>query len=96
MIKTLSTNQAVTELLADQYASWSYDEAVALVQFYEELEDQQGEAIELDLVAIRCAWTKAAEEEAREMYSIEGDVREYLDDRGYCLEVEGNFLFLNF
>ena len=97
MITTLSTNQAIHELLADQYASWTYDEAEALVNFYEELEDQQGEAIEFDRVAIRCDWTSATEEEAREMYSIEGDVSEYLNDHGYCLEVEeGSFLFLNF
>lgn len=96
MITTLSTNQAITDLLADLNASWTYLEAVALVNFYEELEDQQGEAIEFDRVAIRCDWTKATEEEAREMYDIEGDVREYLDNHGYCLEVEGYLLFLNF
>ena len=97
MITTLSTNQAIHDLLADDNASWTYDEAEALVNFYEELEDEQGEAIEFDRVAIRCDFTKATEEEAREMYNIEGDVKEYLDDHGYCLEVEqGSFLFLNF
>jgi len=97
MITTLSTSQAINDLLADDNASWTYNEAEALVNFYEMLEDQQGEAIEFDRVAIRCDWTKAAEQEAREMYSIEGDVQEYLDDHGYCLEVEkGSFLFLNF
>ena len=96
MITVLSTNQAIHDLLADENASWTYNEAEALVNFYEELEDQQGEAIELDRVAIRCDWTNATEEEAREMYDIEGDVQEYLDDHGYCLEVEkGYFLFLN-
>ena len=96
MIKTLSTNEMINELLADEYAGWTYDEAEALVNCYEELEDQQGEAIEFDRVAIRCDWTSATEEEAREMYSIEGDVSEYLNDHGYCLEVEEvSFLFLN-
>ena len=96
MITTLSTNQAITDLLADLSASWTYLEAVALVNFYEELEDQQGEAIEFDRVAIRCDWTKATEDEAREMYSIEGNVKEYLNDHSYCIEVEDYFLFLNF
>ena len=85
MIKTLSTNEMIHELLADQYASWTYDEAVNLVNYYEELEDEQGVAIEFDPIAIRCEWTSATEEEAREMYSIEGDVSEYLNDNGYCL-----------
>lgn len=96
MITTLSTHQAITDLLADEYASWNYDEAEALVNFYEELEDQQGEAIEFDRVAIRCEWTSATEEEVREMYDIDGDVSEYLNDRGYCLEVGNSLLFLNF
>jgi hypothetical protein len=96
MITTLSTSQAINDLLADEYAGWTYNEAEALVNFYEDLEDQQGEAIEFDRVAIRCDWTKATEEEAREMYNIEGDVSEYLDDHGYCLNVGDALLFLNF
>ena len=108
MITTLSRSQAINDLLADDLASWTYNEAQCLVNFYEELEDQQGEAIEFDRVAIRCDWTKATEEEAREMYSIEGDVVEYLDNHGCCIEVYGShatplavhsgdyLLFLNF
>jgi hypothetical protein len=95
-VSTLSTSQAVNDLLADEFASWTYNEAKCLVNFYEDLEDQQGEAIELDRVAIRRGWTKATEQEAREMYSIEGDVIEYLDNHGCCIEVEDYLLFLNF
>jgi len=95
MITTLSTNQAINDLLADKYASWTYNEAKALVNFYEELEEQLDEVIEFDPVSIRCEWTSATEEEVREMYSIEGNVREYLEDR-VVLEVEDNLLFLNF
>ena len=80
MITTLSTSQAINELLADQYASWTYDEAEAIINYYEDLEEGTGELIEFDHVAIRCDWTCATEEEAREMYSIEGDVSEYLND----------------
>ena len=96
MITTLSTNQAINELLADKYAGWTYDEAEALVNFYEELEDQQGEVIEFDPISIRCEWISATEDEAREMYDIEGDVKEYLNYHSYCIEVEDYFLFLSF
>ena len=96
MKKTLTIDEAMTELLTDQYADWTHHEAEALVLFFDELEAELGEQIEFDPVAIRCDWTKATEEEAREMYSIEGDVREYLNDHGYCLKVEGKLLFLNF
>ena len=97
MITTLSTNQAIHALLADDTAGWTYNEAEALVNYYEDLEYEQGVPKELDLAEFRSDWTRATEEEVRGMYDIEGDVREYLDDHGYCLEVEqGSFLFLNF
>jgi len=95
MIKTLSTNEMINELLADEYAGWTYDEAEALVNFYEDLEDQLDEVIEFDPVSIRCEWVSATEEEVREMYDIDGDVKEYLEDR-VVLEVEDRLLFLNF
>ncbi len=96
MIKILSTNEMIHDLLTDQYASWTYNEAEAIINYYQDLEEGTGDLIEFDHVAIRCDWTCATEEEAREMYDIEGDVREYLDDHGYCMEVSDQFLFLNF
>ena len=56
IIKTLSKNEVMNELREDNYARWSYDQAEALYEYYEDLSDSMEEAIELDTVAIRCTW----------------------------------------
>ena len=56
MIKTLSTNEVIEELMSDTNANWTSEEARALTAYYEELEDSLGKPIVLDVVAIRCDW----------------------------------------
>lgn len=46
----LTAEQFVQALTQDEYANWSYQGALALYDYFEEL----GEDIELDRVAIRC------------------------------------------
>ena len=70
MINTLSTNQAVTELMADEYANWSYEGATALVEWLEELEDSSGEPIEFDPVALRCEFSEYTATDLVEEYSM--------------------------
>ena len=54
MYQTLSTSEAVDILRADQYANWSLAGARALVEYLEQAEEESGERIEIDPVAIRC------------------------------------------
>ena len=56
MYITLSTNEIIDRLLEDTNASWTYEAARALAVYYEELEEDTGEPIVLDVVAIRCDW----------------------------------------
>ena len=70
MINTLTTNQAVQELLKDDYASWSYEAATALVEWLEELEDSSGEPIEFDPVALRCDFSEYTATDLVEEYSM--------------------------
>jgi hypothetical protein len=51
---TLSTNQAIAKIMADRYASWTYDQANAIVEYFELLEMDFNESIEMDVTAIRC------------------------------------------
>lgn len=55
MKETLSNYEVADRLMQ---ANWSYEAAKALANFYEELEEQTGEEIEFDAVAIRCDWTE--------------------------------------
>ena len=59
--------------MKDEYAKWTYYGASALVSYYEEMEEQNGEEIDFDTVAIRCDWSEYKTlEEIAEAYSIEG------------------------
>ena len=70
MKKTLSTSEIINLLLNDEYCKFSYDACIALADYFHSVEEDTGEEIEFDAVAIRCSWAefKSAEEVA-ECYS---------------------------
>ena len=70
MINTLTTNQAVTDLLKDEYANWSLAAAIALVEWLEELEDSSGEPIEFDPIALRCEFSEYTAADLVEAYGM--------------------------
>jgi hypothetical protein len=59
MKKTLTTSEAADILFADKNAGWTYAGARALAEYLEELEQDTGEEIELDFVAIRCDFSES-------------------------------------
>ena len=67
----LSTHEAANMLLEDKSAKWSYKAALALVEYYESLEQDLGESIDLDRVAIRCDWSE---------YESVAEALEYYDE----------------
>ena len=58
MIQRLTASEAADRLMGDEYAGWTYHGARALVEHLEELEEETGEPIELDVVAIRCDYSE--------------------------------------
>jgi hypothetical protein len=58
MKKTLSTSEAAYILAGNREHGFSYSGARALVEYLEELEQDTGEDIEFDAVAIRCDWAE--------------------------------------
>ena len=69
MFTTVTRTMAVEVLMSDTYASWTYEEASALFDWYEELEEDIGEPIAFDYVAIRCEWSWGHIDEALAYYS---------------------------
>jgi len=67
MKTTLSTYEIVNILRQD----FTYEAAKALAEYYEELERDTGEEMEMDRVAIRCDWTEY--ESAEEFISANSD-----------------------
>ncbi len=57
--RQLSTSDIARELSNDSYASWhkNYEACKAIAEYFEDLAEDIGEAIELDTVAIRCDYS---------------------------------------
>ena len=60
MKKTMTTFEISHELMQDSNANWSLYGAYALAEYYEQLEEDIGETIEFDAVAIRCDFSQYA------------------------------------
>ena len=58
MKNTLTTYEIADALLKDENADWSYTGARALAEYLEELRDDCGVELELDVVALRCAYSE--------------------------------------
>jgi hypothetical protein len=58
IIKTLSTEEMITDLICDEYAGWSPQGARALAEYWEQLSDDLGEDLTWDRVAMRCEFTE--------------------------------------
>ena len=94
IINNVTESQFIDNLLGDDYASWTYDEAQRLYDYYWQLSEDIGEDIELDRVAIRCEWDSADNiQEVIDNYSHH-DIKtlEDLEDYTPVLELEGGRL----
>jgi len=81
MIDTLNTTQAINRLLEDEYAGWSRGGATAIIEYLEQLEDDTGDSLELDVVAIRCDFSE---------YTNATDCAEEYDEWNNLTDFEGS------
>ena len=106
MFTTVTRAMAIEVLMADTYATWTYEEASALFDWYEELEEGLGEPIAFDYVAIRCEWSSGHINEVLDCYSnLNEDVvfdttetkLEWLQDFTHVIVLRNdNILYKNF
>ena len=86
---------------------FSYDGLKALFEYLEQLEQDTGEELELDVIALCCDYSEDTAEAIAANYSIDIEgmdedeildaVREYLMDQGaYCGEFPGGFVYSSF
>ena len=70
--------------------NFSYGGLTALYDYFSELEDELGEPIEFDLVAIAGEYSELTIDELRDNYSINKDIDviEYLQERTQVIEIE--------
>ena len=111
MKTTLSTSQAAHELLRDTNAAWSRAGAFALVEYLEQLEEDTGETIEFDVVAIRCEYSEhesALEAALEQGFELDADEQaepedwkeakalDWLQYRTQVIEFEGGVIIQSF
>lgn len=108
MYQNISTNEAIAQLMGDEYANWSWNGAEALVKYLEELEDDIGKPIVLDTVAIRCDYSGYESSlEAAKHYDfipfddededdLEAEALKYLEDRTTVIQFEGGIIIQQF
>ena len=89
----------MNSLRRDENASWTYDEAEALYDFYENLSEDIGEDIEVDHVMVRCEWSSYNNfDELREVYddSLELYTLEDFKNNTSVIELKDSILIQEF
>jgi len=81
-----------TFLASDYKNNFSYDGLTALYDYFSELEDELGEPIEFDLVAIAGEYSELTIKDLRDNYSIDKDIDviEYLQENTIVIEIENS------
>jgi hypothetical protein len=64
MKTTLNTSDIARALKSDENAAWTWNGAKALAEYLEQLEEETGEEMELDVCAIRCDFSEFSSLEA--------------------------------
>ena len=72
IVDILDENTFARRLMDDEYATWTYDGAVAVYEYLMDMVDATDEPIEFDKVAIRCDFHEYKTiDEALEEYQVE-------------------------
>jgi len=81
MKKILSTHDIAHELSSNLSNGFTYNGAYALAEWLEQYEEETGEEIELDTVAIRCEWDEYESAwEAAAQYATPEELEPETDD----------------
>jgi len=90
----MTTSEMISDLLKDDYASWTYNQAVVLVEHLEDISDES--EWRWDCVALRCEWSGYDSlEEAEKSYNLDKD--ENLEDYTTVLYADdGEVMIIDF
>jgi len=110
MKKILTSHEVANELLHDKNAGWSRFGALALAEYLEDIEQETGEEVELDIVALRCDYSEHASLLAwaldyfggescalESLPSLEDEsIRDYISERATLIEFSSRIIVSNF
>ena len=106
MIQTVNLSDFHNAFDAIRPNNFTYEGLNRLFEYFEQLEDATGEAIELDVIGICCEFVEMNMQEVIESYDIDVDydadvyqqVIDYISDNSIFVgdTSEGNFVFVQF
>ena len=105
MKKTLATHEITTALILDENANWTRRGAFALAKYLEQLEEDIGEEIELDVIALRCEYSeyKSLQDFAEQFWQTSSQrltrdeaIKEYIEHRSILIEFDGGIIVEDF
>ena len=96
MIKQVHEYEFMHSLTSDEYASFTYNGASALYDYLTDLEEDIGQEIEFDRVAIRCDYSeyKTLDEILNQYDNI--NTLDELRDHTTVIDFDGGFIIQNF
>ena len=96
MIKHVHEYEFIGTLVADEYASFTYNGASALYEYLRDLEEDIGQEIQFDRVAIRCDYSeyKTLDEILNQYDNI--NTLDELRDNTTVIEFDKGFIIQNF
>ena len=96
MIKQVHEYEFIDTLTGDEYASFTYNGASALYQYLTNLEEDIGQEIQFDHVAIRCDYSeyKTLDEILNQYDKI--DTLDELMDHTTVIDFDGGFIIQDF
>lgn len=93
----LSTSNIAHALMADDNAAWykNYDACEAIAEYFEDLAEDTGEAIELDIVAIRCEYSLMDDiADFNKQYDKECETLDDIREFTQVIEIKGQEAFI--
>lgn len=96
MIQQVYESEFINRLTSDEYASFTYNGASALYEYLTELEEDIGQEIQFDHVAIRCDYSeyKTLDEILNQYDNI--NTLDDLRDNTTVIEFDEGFIIQNF
>ena len=99
MITTVSQNDFIDAFLSKRHSNFSYEGLTALFNYLEMLEEDTGEPIELDVIALCCEYSEFENfKEYQDAYGDEYESFEDIENKTTLIKIEGKegFIIQNF
>jgi len=95
LIRSVGEQEFINDLIRDDYAHWTINEARALYEYYDELSDCFENGLEIDRTMVRCEWSSYKSfNDILEAYGL--DSIQELEDRTTMIQLEDSILIQDF